>query len=360
MNTKAQKGHRPFFCEQGSQSGHFPFLRSSVSMTDQTNMAPFLILPSHAEEVGCSGGRPPRADGVTRRRLPCLWIGDDAGGWWFVFPGALLFCFLSRCHGGTHRTDLQHFCLPTCLHACLPASPASGSLTAASMLAAVSHSTASLVSRSRQPPSLSSRDGPKTKVLDISQHSHTRASSLPLPFPSRSTPSNILHGLLCSSIDMLPPLAILIPRIIRVLELLVELYGIFAPCVGCAIRGCFGGCFGCGRNDKKKPDDGCDCPPKEQERKRLCFSRKREGRVKEHSHSCVYNKKEEERNKRHWWQFEKSSGKGRKLHKSPPRGLDLEDRGGREEDAELQVLQRQYSSLPQPPTPPPAVAAVVA
>lgn len=158
---------------------------------------------------------------------------------------------------------------------------------------------------------------------------------------------------------MLPPLAILVPRIIRVLELLVELYGIFAPCVGCALRGCFGGCFGCGRD--KKPD--CDCPPKEwkQERNRLCsLGRKREGKEKVHREGCPVHKREGEGQgegtKRHWWQFEK---KGKTLKKSPPpsRGFDLEG-GEEEEDAELQVLQRQYSSLPQPPTPPPAVAVV--
>ncbi|KAK8232511.1 hypothetical protein HDK90DRAFT_313086 [Phyllosticta capitalensis] len=252
--------------------------------------------------------------------------------------------------------------LPGCLHISLASESLASSVRARITTTAARRQSLDAITRQSRRSSVVQLSlhatGPKTKVLDISQHSHTRASSLPFPFPSRSTPSNILHDLLCSSIDMLPPLAILIPRIIRVLELLVELYGIFAPCVGCALRGCFGGCFGCGR-DKKKPDDGCDCPPKEQERNRLCFSRKGEGRVKEHSHGCMYKKKEEEGKKRHWWQFE---NKGKTLKKSPPpsRGLDLEDRGGREEDAELQVLQRQYSSLPQPPTPPPAVAAVVA
>ncbi|KAK7548452.1 hypothetical protein IWX91DRAFT_325859 [Phyllosticta citricarpa] len=150
---------------------------------------------------------------------------------------------------------------------------------------------------------------------------------------------------------VLPPLAILIPRAIRLLELLVDVYAIVAPCVGCALRGCFGESCCCGGgerdNDKKKPndDDGCDCPARPTDLKKEDSSERNERT------SCLPWNKGKSKEKRR-----------RRLHKDPPPGFELPCQGrvGDEEidadaDAELAALQRQYSTLPQPPSPSPSL-----
>ncbi|KAK8151237.1 hypothetical protein BKA80DRAFT_258645 [Phyllosticta citrichinensis] len=152
---------------------------------------------------------------------------------------------------------------------------------------------------------------------------------------------------------VLPPLAILIPRLIRILELVVDVYGIVAPCVGCALRGCFGEC-GCSRGKRGEKnregqregqgdgegEDECDCPARlveAPEGQELGQERKRE--------------------RKSWFAWSSSSSKSkskekrerRKLHKDPPPSASAEAEV--EADHALAVLQQQYSTLPQPPTP---------
>ncbi|KAK8180665.1 hypothetical protein BC567DRAFT_67832 [Phyllosticta citribraziliensis] len=221
-----------------------------------------------------------------------------------------------------------------------------------------------------------SRGGRDRNDVYDGQSIHPFCLSLPLPFPSTSPshthiphnttppppashqpkPGPALHAM------VLPPLAILIPRLIRILELVVDVYGIVAPCVGCALRGCFGDCGCRGKKGEKDRtgEGGDDCPARP--------IPDREGQGEGQGQDRLKQERKSEKTSCFPWSSgseSKSKGKRehRKLHKDPPPGLrsssdspsaaaGVGEEIGLEADHVLAVLQQQYSTLPPPPTPP--------